>query len=285
MAIIRGADFGDDLVGENVANGGDLMNGFGGNDALEGLAGNDNINGDAGNDVLLGGEGNDLLHGGLDGAPITDAFIQDSDTLDGGSGIDTASYSQVQHGMFINLFQGLAFGQGNVDSLISIENITGTNFVDSIVGDNNANGIQGAGGNDRLEGAGGNDFISGSTGNDTIIGGAGKDSLFGGSDADKFVFTLASDSAKGQGNRDVVSGFEHGIDKIDLSQIDAKVGSVGNQAFAFIADKGFSAEGQVRAFFEGDHTVVALNTTGSSGAESQIQLAGHIDLSAIDFIL
>ena len=183
------------------------------------------MNGDAGNDMLLGGEGNDLLDGGLDGAPQTDAFIQDSDRLDGGNGIDTASYSQVQHGMFVNLFQGLAFGKGNVDTLISIENVTGTNFVDSIVGDNNANGIQGAGGSDRLDGEGGNDFLSGSTGNDTLIGGAGDDKMFGGSDADKFVFELASDSGKGLGNRDVITGFERSIDKLDLSQIDAKAGT------------------------------------------------------------
>ena len=261
------------------------MNGFGGNDALEGLAGNDNMNGDAGNDVLIGGEGNDLLDGGLDGAPQTDDFIEDTDRLDGGQGIDTASYSQVQHGMFVNLFQGLAFGKGNVDTLISIENVTGTNFVDSIIGDNNANGIQGAGGNDRLDGEGGNDFLSGSTGNDTLIGGAGDDRMSGGSDADKFVFELASDSLKGLGNRDVITGFERSIDKLDLSQIDAKAGPVGNQAFTFIGERGFSAEGQVRAFFEGDNTVVALNTTGNSGAEAQIQLAGLIDLAAIDFIL
>ena len=282
MAIIRGTDFGDDLVGTNA---GDIMNGFGGNDALEGLGGNDNINGDAGNDVLLGGEGNDSLDGGLDGAPQTDAFIEDSDVLDGGAGLDTASYAQVQHGMFINLFQGLAFGKGNVDSLVSIENVTGTNFVDSIVGDNNANIVQGAGGDDRLDTEGGNDFLSGGGGRDTLIGGAGVDRMFGGADADKFVFELASDSLKGLGNRDVITGFETDLDKIDLSQIDAKSGTIGNQAFTFIGGSTFTAEGQVRAFFEGDHTVVALNTTGASGAESQIQLAGHIDLIGFDFIL
>ena len=41
----------------------------------------------------------------------------------------------------------------------------------------------------------------------------------------------------------------------------------------------------MRAFFEGDHTVVALNTTGNSKAEAQIELAGLIDLAAVDFIL
>jgi serralysin len=285
MSIIRGTNADDFLLGDDITNGGDIMNGFGGNDSMFGRAGNDNINGDAGNDKLFGGDGNDSLDGGLDGAPQTDTFIQDSDTLDGGAGLDTASWSQVQHGMFINLFQGLAFGKGNVDTLVSIENITGTNFVDSIIGDNNANIIQAAAGDDRLDAEGGNDFLSASGGNDTLIGGAGVDKMFGGSGADKFVFELASDSLKGLGNRDVITGFEHGLDKLDLGQIDANAGTIGNNAFTFIGGSGFTAEGQVRAFFEGDHTVVALNTTGTGGAESQIQLAGHIDLTAIDFFL
>jgi hypothetical protein len=89
----------------------------------------------------------------------------------------------------------------------------------------------------------------------------------------------------GTGNRDVITDFQHGADKLDLRFIDAKVGTAGGQGFSFIGGSGFSAEGPVRAVFEGDHTVVALNTTGTSGAESQIELAGHVNLSAADFLL
>ena len=296
MAEITGTDGNDFIFGSRDN---DTINGLAGNDQMRGNDGNDDMNGGAGNDDMLGEFGNDFMFGDggndrlfgdegndlLDGGPDTPGA--DSDELDGGDGIDTASWlgSQNPNGMFINLFQGLASGQGNVDFLTSIENVTGSNFNDTITGDLNANTLLGEAGNDRLNSSVGNNSLFGGTGDDILIGGAGKDVLSGGSGADDFVFKLATDSAKGLGNRDLVSGFAHDIDDIDVGQIDAKAGTIGNQAFTFIGGSKFSAEGQVRVFFEGDHTVVALNTTGNSGAESQIQIAGHIDLTASDFIL
>ena len=41
----------------------------------------------------------------------------------------------------------------------------------------------------------------------------------------------------------------------------------------------------MRFAFEGDHTVVQLNTVGSGGAESEIELAGNINLTIVDFVL
>jgi Ca2+-binding RTX toxin-like protein len=112
MTIIRGTDNSEPLTGSVD---GDLMNGFSGDDVMKGLTGNDNMNGDAGNDRLFGGDGNDLLDGGLDGTAIDDKFAPDTDLLDDGAGIDTASYSQVQHLVTVNLLQGIAIGKGNVD--------------------------------------------------------------------------------------------------------------------------------------------------------------------------
>ena len=273
----------------------DLMFGSFGDDEMEGDEGDDTLFGEDDNDFMFGGAGNDELNGGdendlLDGGPDTSPDApgaNDSDELNGGAGIDTASWlgSQNPFGMFINLFQGQASGRGTVDFLTSIENVTGSNFDDTITGDLNANTVLGERGNDRIDTSLGNDSLFGGAGNDILIGGGGKDILSGSSGADDFVFKLATDSAKGLGNRDLVSGFVHDSDDLDVSQIDAKAGPIGNQAFAFIGGKGFSAEGQVRFFFEGNNTVVALNTTGTSGAELQIQIAGHIDLTASDFIL
>ena len=56
------------------------------------------------------------------------------------------------------------------------------------------------------------------------------------------------------------------------------------QTLSFIGAKAFTAPGQVRAFFEGDHTVVEVNTAGNSGAEMQIQLDHHVNLAKGDFI-
>jgi Ca2+-binding RTX toxin-like protein len=296
----RGTDGDDHLEGTEL---GDTMNGFGGDDEMFGKGGNDNMHGDAGNDVLDGGEGNDSLDGGLqEGA--------DSDFLDGGNGIDTATYAQVQHRMSVDLGVGnahaldpAASGDGNTDTLVSIENVTGTNFADKLVGNGAANLIQGADGADEINGAGGADRLSGNGGNDTLNGGAnadtligslGVDKLTGGSGADLFQYfgfaSLASpgDSAVGLGKRDVVADFVKGVDKIDLHFVDAKtsVGNLGNQDFSFVGGGGaFSAEGQVRVFTAGGNTIVQASNDGDLLPEAEIQLAGVFNLAAGDFVL
>jgi Ca2+-binding RTX toxin-like protein len=292
MAIIRGTNANDDpLNGSDLSDG---MNGFNGDDRMFGFGGNDNMHGDGGNDKLHGGLGNDSLDGGLDGSPLDDKFAADADLLDGGEGIDTATYSQVQHGVSVNLLQGITLGQGNVDALVSIENVTGTNFNDSLIGDGGNNGLQGADGIDFLDGGAGNDNLNGGIGNDTLkgnigddilVGSSGADKLDGGGGADLFRYFLASDSGIGAGKRDVIADFQHGVDKIDLHFIDAKAGSSGNQDFIFKASNDFSADGQVRVITEGDHTLVQLNTIGTGVAEAEIELSGHINLSASDFLL
>jgi serralysin len=70
-----------------------------------------------------------------------------------------------------------------------------------------------------------------------------------------------------------------------MHAIDARAGVSGNQDFSFIGSQAFSAEGQIRVVTEGDHTLVQINTTGNGGTDSEIQLAGHITLSANDFVL
>jgi Ca2+-binding RTX toxin-like protein len=301
MAFIRGTNGNDQgafaLIGTNAS---DSMNGFGGDDDLFGNGGNDNMHGDAGDDELFGGEGNDSLDGGLDEAPT--ANVSDSDLLDGGNGIDTATYAQVQHGVDVDLGSGFAFGGGNIDRLVSIENLTGTNFADELVGDGGDNGIQGADGSDTIDGGGGNDRLSSNGGNDTLNGGAntdtligslGADKLTGGTGADLFQYfgftTLTSpgDSGVGLGKRDVIGDFVKGADKIDLHFADAKTsaGNLGNQDFSFIGGNALSAEGQVRVFTEGSNTIVQGSNDADLLPEFEIQLTGVVKLNAADFIL
>ena len=84
----------------------------------------------------------------------------------------------------------------------------------------------------------------------------------------------------------MIHDFHHAEhDHIDLHAIDGSTSQRGTQAFSFIGQKAFTAEGQVRSFFEGNHTVVEVNTAGHSGAEMQIQLDGHVNLTAGDFFL
>ena len=91
--------------------------------------------------------------------------------------------------------------------------------------------LWGRGGGDQLFGGAGNDQLYGGEGQDVIDGGAGQDKLKGGAGADVFVFRSASDSARGQGDK--VLDFQTGLDKIDLTAIDADTMLAGDQAFVW----------------------------------------------------
>jgi Ca2+-binding RTX toxin-like protein len=98
------------------------------------------------------------------------------------------------------------------------------------------------GGDDRIWGGGGSDWLTGWAGRDMIEGGAGQDQLYGGKGADRYVYRAVSDSPQ-NGHDTVQFGPGH---KVDLAAIDAMAGKGGNQAFALIAQKPFTGEGQVR---------------------------------------
>ena len=139
--------------------------------------------------------------------------------------------------------------------------------------------VAGDAGDDLVFGQEGDDVLTGGAGADTLRGGADVDRLTGGSEADLFQYVGPGDSGLGSGQRDVIADFQQGLDRIDPQFVDAKAGIGGDRAFEFKSGNAFTGEGQVRVFFEGDRTVVALNTIGTGGAEAQIELAGRIALS------
>ncbi|MDR0277883.1 MAG: type I secretion C-terminal target domain-containing protein, partial [Paucimonas sp.] len=173
-------------------------------DTLLGGSGNDTLNGGDGHDVLIGGDGNDALYGGNGNDLLIGGL--GNDLLDGGAGIDTASYASATSGVTVNL--ALAGQQNTVgaglDTLVSIENLIGSDYNDTLTGDGNANVLQGGLGNDVLNGGGGDDLL---------IGGRGDDTLTGGSGADTFLWQL------GDNGHDVVTDFTPGTDRLDLSQL------------------------------------------------------------------
>ncbi len=75
-----------------------------------------------------------------------------SDTLDGGSGIDTASWALAGTGVTIVAFDANGDGAAQVgsdtDTLFGIENLVGTGFTDHLNGNAGANKLVGLGGND-----------------------------------------------------------------------------------------------------------------------------------------
>ncbi len=114
-----------------------------------------------------------------------------NNSIDGGSGIDTVSYSN-ENGVTLTLVGGggTATVGSYSDILTTIENIIGSDnnntalAKDTITGDANANRIVGMRGDDTLDGGAGNDSIEGNSDNDTIYGGAGTDTIDGGAGND-----------------------------------------------------------------------------------------------------
>ncbi len=168
-------DFTENSDNSTGTSGADNIDALGGNDTVDGLGGDDIINGGAGNDTLLGNVGNDILIGGAG-----------RDTLNGGGGVDTASYEGATNRVSVSLLTNSGtVGQAIGDTLISIENLTGSGFGDTLRGNNSRNVLMGEDGKDTLIGFGGNDRIFGGDGRDIITGGDGADYINGGAGIDQ----------------------------------------------------------------------------------------------------
>lgn len=204
------------------------------------------LTGADGDDTLLGLGGDDILNGGAG-----------ADILDGGEGTDTASYETATAGVTVNLtLQGGAqdtVGAGS-DTLISIENLTGSAFDDTLTGDAGNNRLVDAlGGNDRIAGGDGNDVIQitrpdrgampgdqiystldvdGDAGDDVITVSGGRNHLIrgtidGGDGDDQITVSLGSSSANPTSGTVVISGGD-GADRITVSG-DAASSSMSSQ--------------------------------------------------------
>lgn len=128
--------------------------------------GADSITGDGSANVLNGGAGSDTLAGGND----DDRLIGGAgdDIIDGGGGVDTLSFQDgLSGGVLVDLPGGKAYNHGT-DTLVSIENVDGSNGDDDLFGDAQ---------NNLLVGNAGDDMFDGGAGADTLVGGAGDDTF------------------------------------------------------------------------------------------------------------
>jgi len=163
-------------------------------------------------------------------------------------------------------------------------NETGTVGRDDLFGARGDDVLSGAAGNDRLFGDRGSDRLVGAGGADQLFGGKGIDVMRGGAAADSFIFRSLKDSGATGATADRILDFTHGVDRIDLSAIDADATTAGNQAFTSIVAN-FTSEGQIRITDNGVNTIVAVNTSGAGGAEMVLRISGVIALDAGDFVL
>jgi Ca2+-binding RTX toxin-like protein len=240
--------------------------------------------------LIYGGHGVDDLTGG-DGVDVF--FFEGSrwgadDRVDGGGGRDS---------MVISAGSGLTHIEFAADSFTNIESISlnnryatdptqkpsyelvlhngnvaagGTLIVNgSSVPLGQVVNIDGRGvhdGNLILFGGGGHDVMFGGDGADLIIGAGGADSLNGGAGADTFRYDSASDSVAGR--EDLIGDFQGGLDRIDLSRVDADSTAAGDQAFTWIGSNAFSgAAGELRTYESGGYRWIAGDTDGDGDGD------------------
>jgi Ca2+-binding RTX toxin-like protein len=186
-------------------------------------------------------------------ANVTDGL---ANTFNGGTGIDTVSYSASTNALTVNLATGVATGTGiGTDTLVSIEKV--------ITG-------------------GGNDTITGDAGSNTLTGGLGKDTLTGGAANDTFVFKQLKESLTSAPDR--ITDFTTG-DKIDLSAIDANTGLAGDQAFHLGGGGGHP--GDILATYSAatNTTTVNLYVNTDATVDMSLLLTGdHHNLTIGDFL-
>jgi Ca2+-binding RTX toxin-like protein len=190
-----------------------------------------------------------------------------NNVLNGSTGVDTASYvyadSAVNASLAVTTAQ--ATGGSGADTLVAIENLTGSNYNDRLTGNAAANTLNGGGGSDIL------------------IGGTGKDVLTGGAGNDIFDFNALTETGLTSATWDIISDFTRGADKIDLLTLDANTATATNEAFHTVigSTAAFSAAGQLK--FAGG--VLYGNTDADSAAEFAIQITGISTLTTSDFIV
>jgi Ca2+-binding RTX toxin-like protein len=217
-----------------------------------------NLSGGDGNDILDGGASADIMAGGLGNDTYVVDNIGDVVTEAAGAGTDTIQ-SSITYTLGANL-----------------ENLTLSG----------AAAINGTGNelNNTIKGNGANNILTGGLSSDTLTGGLG---------IDTFMYNTLADSAFGALNRDTITDFLLGVDKLDLSAIDANLSIAGNQAFTFIGLIGgifgspvFSTAGQLGYQVSGGNLFLYGNVDGDSNtAEFELRLSGLTSITAANIIL
>jgi Ca2+-binding RTX toxin-like protein len=195
--------------------------------------------------------------------------------LDGGTGIDTVSYAYGLAGttgvtVSLAVDTAQATGGSGSDTLTSIENLIGSAYADQLTGNTGANSL------------------GGGAGNDLLTGGIGRDMLTGGSGSDTFDFNALSEMGLTNTTWDVINDFAPGLDRIDLSTLDANEGLAGNQAFSAPVVGGafsgaFATAGDL--YFDNVAHVLYGNTDADAAAEFALQLVGVSTLTVADLFL
>jgi Ca2+-binding RTX toxin-like protein len=153
---------------------------------------------------------------------------------------------------------------------------------DEVTGDDGDDFVVGGAGNDAVYGGTGNDTIGGDDGDDYVVGGSGADLLYGGSGSDTFIFT----SAGGGADSDTVFDYLAKVDRLDFSQIDAKIATGEHEQFLFIGGSAFSAlAGEIRAEVANGGTSIYGDVNGDAVSDFSVFMVGVVGIQASDLVL
>ena len=184
---------------------------------------------------------------------------------------DTASYAYAAAAVNVSLATTAAqpTGGSGSDTLLSIENLAGSNFNDRLTGNDAAN---------ELAGGSGNDTLNGGLGNDTLSGGAGSDTI-------RFDTLLNALT-----NRDTITDFNVVADTIELENaIFASLTSTGTLAAgSFHAGAGVSAADADDFILYDSASGALFYDADGNGAGAAVQfasLSGGLALSNADFLV
>ena len=192
-----------------------ILKGEAGNDTLVGvglLQGGDGDDSISGGGVLDGGAGDDVIRSDRHGLKYAqfDAILSGNlgaDTLIDGGGLNVfASYDYARQGVVVNLTTGVArAGRGDVDTLVDIRGIIGSDHADRVVSAGRNVSVDGGLGNDVVSVTDGDGYLLGRDGADklTILQGSGN--LFGGEGNDTLSASGAGASLYGEAGHDRIT--------------------------------------------------------------------------------
>lgn len=292
-----------------------------GDERVESGEGADTIVGSLGLDTIDGGSGIDQIRfTGSIGTSIIERVIVDissgSASVLGNiwspSSISTGSTRVVNveiwsltggNDVLINWINGPVIygGAGNdwMADYASASNSAGAGNNDWMFGEDGDDGLYGLEGDDNLYGGMGRDVLVGGTGADRLSGDLGSDWIAlglnaagtaGDGAADVVLFASRWDSwDPGQAGMDAVLQFETGLDRLDLSAIDANTTLAGDQAFTLGAlAAGQAGRLQITMPAGQSWTLVQADVDGDGAADLTVIVygaTGQAMLTAGDFVL